>query len=71
MVRAVHSGAGYLSSSSKRVHFGLGDASIVSEVRIRWLSGTETVLTDVRGDRLVTIREDGEAAVTVMLPEGI
>ena len=37
--RVVASGGGYLSGSSRRQHFGLGDATRVDEVEIRWPSG--------------------------------
>ncbi|HKF25369.1 MAG TPA: CRTAC1 family protein, partial [Candidatus Acidoferrum sp.] len=41
----------YLSSSDKRVHFGLGSASAVQSLEIRWPSGTVQTLKDVTGDR--------------------
>jgi hypothetical protein len=39
MVRQVHGAGGYLSQSSKTVHFGLGDRPRVDRVDIRWPSG--------------------------------
>src|SRR5262245_28252908 len=36
MVRQVNPAGGYLSQSSKTVHFGLGDRSMVDRVEIRW-----------------------------------
>ncbi len=36
MVRQVHAAGGYLSQSSKIVHFGLGDRSRVDRVEIHW-----------------------------------
>src|SRR5256885_8562294 len=35
----VRSGASYLSQSDMRIHFGLGDASRIDRVEIRWPSG--------------------------------
>ena len=40
MVRQVHAAGGYLSQSSKIVHFGLGDRSAIDRVEIRWPNGT-------------------------------
>lgn len=39
MVRQVECAGGYLSQSSKTVHFGLGDHDIVDAIDIRWPSG--------------------------------
>jgi hypothetical protein len=39
MVRLVQPAGGYLSQSSKTVHFGLGDRPTVDRVEIRWPSG--------------------------------
>jgi hypothetical protein len=44
MVRQVQAAGGYLSQSSKTVHFGLGDRKKVDRVEIRWPRGlTETI----------------------------
>jgi hypothetical protein len=39
MVRQVQAAGGYLSQSSKTVHFGLGDRRRIDRVEIRWPSG--------------------------------
>ena len=39
MVRQVQPAGGYLSQSSKTVHFGLGDRPGIDRVEIRWPSG--------------------------------
>jgi hypothetical protein len=39
MVRQVHAAGGYLSQSSRTVHFGLGDRTKIDRVEIRWPSG--------------------------------
>jgi hypothetical protein len=39
MLRQVHAAGGYLSQSSKTVHFGLGERSKIDRVEIRWPSG--------------------------------
>ncbi len=47
----------YLSSSDKKVHFGLGLQSTVKEVDIRWPSGISQTLHDVKGDQTLRIDE--------------
>jgi hypothetical protein len=46
-----------MSSSDKRVHFGLGGESKVASIEIRWPSGIQQVLKDVAADRLLKIDE--------------
>jgi len=48
---------GYNSSSDKRVHFGLGSASIVDIMELRWPSGIKQVLKNVKADQIVTVTE--------------
>jgi len=47
----------YLSSSDKRVHFGLGNNATVKSIDIRWPSGIRQTLTNVQADRTVEIEE--------------
>jgi enediyne biosynthesis protein E4 len=51
---------GFMSSSDKRVHFGLGAESIIRSVEIRWPSGIRQILTDVAADRILKIDEPGK-----------
>jgi enediyne biosynthesis protein E4 len=46
MVRQVHAAGGYLSQSSKTVHFGLGDRPKVDRIKIRWPSGQEQEIAE-------------------------
>jgi enediyne biosynthesis protein E4 len=48
---------GYNSSSDKRVHFGLGKATIIDKIELSWPTGVKQVLTNVRADRVLTIVE--------------
>ena len=57
-MREVHAGSGYLSGSSLVQHFGLGPATRVDSVHVRWPAGTETTLADVAADQRLTVRED-------------
>ena len=54
LVREVHAGSSYLSSEDPRVHFGLGAAGTVAELRVRYPGGRVTRLRDVGVDRIVT-----------------
>ena len=53
----VTTASSYLSSGDKRVHFGLGKASVVESIEIRWPSGIVQSLKDVAADRVVQIDE--------------
>ena len=53
----VTTSSSYQSSSDKRVHFGVGWASAISRVEIRWPSGTRQVLSDVKADQILTVTE--------------
>ena len=51
------SSVGYASSSYGPVHFGLGADEAVQSVVIHWPSGTVQTLKDVRGDRVLHVKE--------------
>src|SRR5882762_8571048 len=53
----VLSGGSYGSSSDPRVHFGLGSASKIERVEIRWPDGKKEDLAISGVDRIVTVRE--------------
>ena len=50
----MHAGSSYLSSEDPRVHFGLGGATKVTTLTVRYPGGRTTVLNDVPADRIVT-----------------
>ena len=52
----------YQSASDRRVHFGLGDATLVKRLEVRWPGGTVQVLSDLAADRVVEIVEPPAAA---------
>jgi enediyne biosynthesis protein E4 len=47
----------YLSSSDKRVHFGLGAETAAKVVEIRWPSGIVQTLRNVKGDQILQVDE--------------
>jgi hypothetical protein len=51
---------GFMSSSDKRVHFGLGQESKVASVEIRWPSGIRQLLKDISADQILKIDEPAQ-----------
>jgi hypothetical protein len=47
----------YLSSSDKRVHFGLGKDDVVRQIQVRWPSGIVQTLKDLRANQVLQIDE--------------
>jgi enediyne biosynthesis protein E4 len=47
----------YLSSSDKRVHFGLGSESIAQTIEVRWPSGILQTLKNITADQILQIDE--------------
>jgi hypothetical protein len=67
----VSTASSYLSSGDKRVHFGLGKATAVQTIEIRWPSGIVQTLKDVAADKIVQVDETTTAASsTSAAPEG-
>jgi Ca2+-binding RTX toxin-like protein len=54
-------GAHTMSQDFQRLHFGLGNNTKISELRIRWDSGREQTIFDLPVDRLVRVIEPGGA----------
>ncbi|MCC7265187.1 MAG: CRTAC1 family protein [Candidatus Latescibacteria bacterium] len=55
--REVRANCGYLSSSDRRVHFGLGAQRRADWVEIRWPRGGVQLLKDVPADQFLRVRE--------------
>ena len=53
--RDVVLGRSYLAGTPSEVHLGLGDAEVVESLRVVWVDGSETALTDVAANQLVRI----------------
>jgi hypothetical protein len=47
----------YLSSSDKRVHFGLGSETMARTIEIHWPSGIRQTLKDIRADQILEVDE--------------
>jgi hypothetical protein len=48
---------GFLSSSDRRVHFGLGQETRASSIEIQWPSGASQQLGDVAADQILDVEE--------------
>lgn len=56
-VATVTTAGSYLSSSDKRVHFGLGAATVVEAIEIRWPSGIVQHLEPVAANQILNVEE--------------
>lgn len=61
----VTTASSYLSSSDKRVHFGLGSEARAQSVEIRWPSGIVQKILNVRGDQILRVDEPSRTAEKV------
>ena len=64
----VTTASSYLSSSDKRVHFGLGKATAVQTIEIHWPSGIVQILKDVASDKIVQNDEPTPPAASASKP---
>lgn len=65
VVKEVSGGAGRGSCNDPPLEFGLGSATTIQQVRIRWPSGLETTHNNLAIDQIHTISEQGPAVPTV------
>ena len=56
LVGEVHAGSSYLSSEDPRVHFGLGSATRLASLAVRYPDGRRVRLRDIKANRIVTVR---------------
>jgi hypothetical protein len=56
-MREVKSGSSYLGQSDLRLHFGLGGATRVERMDVRWPTGEVETIRDIAADQIVTITE--------------
>jgi len=60
-VRSVRSGSSYCSQDELVLHFGLGNATAVEKLEVRWPAGGTQVLTKVPLDQLLVVQEKTDA----------
>jgi hypothetical protein len=58
----VHSGGSYISQNDIRLHFGLGSATTIDSVEVRWPSGKVDTLKSLAADKFYSVLE-GEGVV--------
>ncbi len=58
-VSEVRGGGSYYSQNDLRVHFGLGAATAIDRVEVRWPNGGEEQWTGVETNKIVTLTEGG------------
>jgi hypothetical protein len=56
-VREINNVASYLSSNDTRLHVGLGDAKIATQIEIRWPSGRRQTLREVHANQILVVKE--------------
>jgi hypothetical protein len=56
-LQEVRSGGGYISQSDFRLHFGLGTATKIDVLEIRWPSGLVEKLEGVPANRIMSVKE--------------
>ena len=67
LVKTIHIGQGFLSQSSRWLHFGIGDADKISKVTVQWPGGKIKEYTDLKVDQRYEIHQDG-AVVRIPAP---
>ncbi len=67
LLRTLRAGEGYLTQLSKWVHFGLGGASRIDKLHIRWPDGSEQTLQSLASDRFYRIVQ-GQTQPTTWTP---
>ena len=56
-VDEVRSGSSYSSNNDMRLHFGLGSATSVASIEVRWPSGRNEVFPGVKADQIISLKE--------------
>jgi hypothetical protein len=54
----VRGGGSYLSQNDLRLHFGLGSASKIDSIEVRWPTGKMESFKNVAGDNIYTVIEE-------------
>ncbi len=53
----VTASVGFMSSSDRRLHFGLGNEKMAASIEVRWPSGAVQTLTNVAADQILRVEE--------------
>ncbi len=63
LVDEVRSGSSFISNNDMRVHFGLGAATKIDSVEVRWQSGLTETFAKVSADKFNELKEGTGIAV--------
>jgi len=63
-IQTLRAGEGYLSQSSKWIHFGLGEHETIRQLVIKWPNGIEDRFQDVTPDQFYQATEGNDTLVT-------
>ena len=62
MIKSLRAGEGFLSQSSKWLHFGLGESALIEKVIVRWPGGGREEFTGLEANgRSVLVQHEGRA----------
>jgi hypothetical protein len=64
----VRGGGSYLSQSDLRLHFGLGSATKIDALEVRWPTGKTETFKDLAADKIYAITEGQGIKETTTLP---
>jgi hypothetical protein len=61
----VRSGGSYMSQSDLRIHFGLGHATKIDLIEVRWPSGQVDTFKELQPNRLIEVKEGVGSVKTI------
>lgn len=67
-IREVMSSTGYGSQNSLTQHFGLGSATTISQIQVRWPNGGTQIITNPSVNQVITITEDVVGPLLTLTP---
>ncbi|MCP4191331.1 MAG: tetratricopeptide repeat protein [Planctomycetaceae bacterium] len=70
-LQTLRAGEGYLSQSSKWLHFGLGSALQIKKLVVFWPNGKRQVFRDLEADRFYRFVEGDETAEVWQVPQSL
>ena len=62
LVRLISPSYSYLCSNDPRAHFGLGQATVVDQIQVRWPDGKMDTYRDIAADQILTLKK-GQSCV--------
>jgi len=68
MIREIDGGSSHLSQNSTIAHFGLGDATKVDSIIVKWIGGEKQILTNQKVNTLIIVTENTSTKSTSWRP---